>query len=79
MRVLSRLQQTLWPSALRETLCTADQIFDDVTDRMVLVHGTGIQPDQFRRVLASRAHTLLCSKEYASLSSFLDGYSAPDA
>jgi hypothetical protein len=78
-RVLARLHQTLWPSALRQTPCTADQIFDDVTDRMVLVHSSGIQPDLFRKVLASRAHTLLCSKEYVSLSSFLDGYSAQDA
>jgi hypothetical protein len=78
-RVLSRLQKTLWPASLRQTLCTADQRFDDVSDRMVLGNGSGTRPDAFKELLASRAHTLLCSKQYRSLSSFLKGHTVEDS
>lgn len=78
-RVLAQLHNTLWPTALRRTLRTDEERFDDVADRMVLVHGSGLRPELFRELLASRAHTLLCSGKFQNLSSFLSGHSASEA
>ena len=78
-RVLSILQRTLWPAALRIQLSSEEKRYEDIEVRMVLAFDIGIQPSRFKAMLATRAHRLLDSNTFPNITDFLNGYTSSDA